>query len=269
MTDPKDLYLNLMKLVLTNWVYGHTEVAEVPFSKTDSSAESGFMGNPNLQLVRRQPMDPVRRAVGDDWPPTAHTMVGFKRLDNVQHCIEDVLRNDVPGDLIETGVWRGGTAIFMRAILKAHGVADRSIWAADSFKGLPEPDAENYPADVDCNLHTQEILAVPLEEVKANFERYGLLDEQVKFLEGWFKDTLPAAPMEKLAVMRLDGDMYQSTMDALVSLYPKLSVGGYVIIDDFQIEACAQAVHDFRKTQGIEDEIREVDWLASFWQRTQ
>ena len=67
-------------------------------------------------------------------------MVGLARLDNVQHCVEDVLRNRVPGDLIEAGVWRGGVTILMRAILKAHGVSDRNVWVADSFRGLPRPD---------------------------------------------------------------------------------------------------------------------------------
>jgi O-methyltransferase len=91
-------------------------------------------------------------------------------------------------------------------------------------------------------LHKARELAVSLEQVKANFDRYGLLDDQVRFLKGWFRDTLPVAPIERLAVLRLDGDMYESPMDTLVNLYPKLSEGGYVIVDDYgAIPACRQA----------------------------
>ena len=156
-----------------------------------------------------------------------------------------------PGDLIETGVWRGGATIFMRAILKARGVTDRLVWVADSFAGLPPPDTARYPQDEGITLHQFPQLAVPLERVQDNFRRYGLLDEQVRFLKGWFRDTLPTAPIERLAILRLDGDLYESTIQALDSLYHKLSVGGFVIVDDYgNVAACRQAVHDFRAEHG-------------------
>ena len=142
-----------------------------------------------------------------------------------------MIQNQIPGDFIETGVWRGGACILMRAVLNAYGVKDRRVWVADSFQGVPPPDLKKYPADVDSMYHTFEDLSVSFETVQRNFKKYGLLDHQVVFLKGWFKDTLPTAPMERLAVLRLDGDLYESTMIALQSLYPKLSAGGYVIID--------------------------------------
>jgi hypothetical protein len=195
-------------------------------------------------------------------------MIGLKRLDNLEFCIEQVITNGVPGDFIETGVWRGGATIFMRAVLKAYGVTDRCVWVADSFEGLPPPDARKYPPDAGDRLHEATALAVSLEQVKANFDRYGLLDDQVRFLKGWFRDTLPAAPIERLAVLRLDGDMYQSSMDALVNLYPKVSQGGYVIVDDYgAIPACRQAVNDYRAANGITEEIRDIDWTGIFWQK--
>jgi hypothetical protein len=200
----------------------------------------------------------------------AQTMVGCKRLDNLQFCVESVLADGIAGDLIETGVWRGGSTIFMRAILKAHGVTDRCVWVADSFQGLPRPDAGQYPADVDDPHYQFENLAVSLEQVQANFQRYGLLDDQVRFLKGWFKDTLPIAPVEKLAIIRLDGDMYESTMDGLVNLYPKLSPGGFLIVDDYNngnVPACKKAVHDYREQHGIREEIHSIDWTGVYWQR--
>lgn len=209
------------------------------------------------------------REIGADWPPNATTMVGLRRLDNLQECVVRVLQDRVPGDLIETGVWRGGSAIFMRAVLAAYGDRSRRVWVADSFQGLPLPDERRYPADAGFDLSVFRELAVGLDDVKANFEKYKLLDEQVQFLVGWFKDTLPAAPINQLAVIRLDGDLYQSTMEALTALYPKLSPNGYIIIDDYGgISSCRQAVTDYRRAQGISEVIETIDWTGVYWRKS-
>ena len=267
-SDPQ-LYLTLVKKCLTNWIYGHCEEAVVPPDGLLDAAAAAACAAQGLRLVQPRPFDPAVRQEGKDWPPTAYTMIGMKRLDNVQSCVEDVLARHVPGDLIETGVWRGGTTMFMRAILKAYGIRDRTVWVADSFAGLPPPDTAHYPWDKGLDLYKFRELAISLDEVRANFARFDLLDEQVRFLKGWFRDTLPQAPITQLAVLRLDGDLYESTMDALTSLYPKLSRGGYVIVDDYGcIEACRKAVHDFRDSRGITDAILPVDWTGVYWRRS-
>lgn len=156
----------------------------------------------------------------------------------------------------------------MRALLKVDSVTDRTVWVADSFEGLPAPNPKDYPADAGLNLNLVPYLSVSLETVKSNFNKYGLLDGQVKFLKGWFKDTLPQAPIVQLAILRLDGDLYESTMDALRYLYPKLSIGGYVIIDDYQIAACRRAVADYRAQHNIKDPIQDIDGWGKFWKRT-
>lgn len=208
------------------------------------------------------------RELGIDWPEHAETMSGLRRLDNVQDCILDVVERGVPGDLIETGVWRGGTAIFMRAVLAALGDRERTVWAADSFEGLPKPDASRYPLDARVDYTIYPELSVGVQQVRANFARYGMLDEQVAFLPGWFRDTLPSAPIDQLALMRLDGDLYESTIDALDALYPKLAPGGYCIIDDYgAIGACRRAVDDYRYAHGIADAMIPVDWTCVFWKR--
>ena len=212
--------------------------------------------------------DPVQRAEGRDWPPFAETMIGTRRLENLVRCVRQVIEDDVPGDLIETGAWRGGATILMRGILAAYGVTDRCVWVADSFEGLPTPDGRQYPADDGVDLSGVGILKVDVDRVRANFDRYGLLDDQVQFLEGWFRDTLPNAPIESLAVIRLDGDLYESTADALAALYPKLSPGGFVIVDDYgAFEPCCRAVDDYRAAHGIDDPIEEVDWTGVCWRR--
>jgi len=213
-------------------------------------------------------VDPAQREEGHDWPKEGETMVGLRRLDNVQQCIEDILRSKVPGDLLEAGVWRGGTTILMRAALEAYGDRGRRVWVADSFEGVPKPNAALYPMDQHDALWTFQELAIPLEQVARNFARYGLLDDRVRFLKGWFKDTLPHAPIAQLAVLRLDGDLYESTMDVLRPLYPKLSAGGYAIIDDYKlIPQVRQAVDEYRGEQGITEPLQDVDWNAVYWQR--
>jgi hypothetical protein len=209
------------------------------------------------------------RLIGKDWPEDGETMIGMLRLDCIQECVETVLREQVAGDFLEAGVWRGGATIFMKGILEAYGVRDRLVWVADSFRGLPVPDEVNFPQDVPIDQSIFEELAVSLQQVKANFARYDLLDDRVRFLEGWFKDTLPTAPVDALAVLRLDGDYYESTIQILESLYHKVSPGGFVIVDDYGcIEACRQAVTDFRTANGIDDPIVKVDWTGVYWRRS-
>jgi O-methyltransferase len=249
MSDTAELYLDLLKRVLTGTLEGK---------------------EPDVDGWRfpAQFLDHYIRG-------TAYTMVPLVRLDNIERCVQDVIARNVPGDLIETGVWRGGTTIFMRALLKAAGATGRTVWVADSFEGLPEPDAEKFPREAQAHASKTmstdfQHLAVSRADVEANFARFGLLDEQVRFLEGWFKDTLPAAPIERLAVMRLDGDYYESTMDALTNLYDKLSPGGYVVVDDYGEESwtyCAKAVDEFRRARGITAELVRVDSKCYYWQR--
>ena len=208
------------------------------------------------------------REFGIDWPRHAETMSGLRRLDNVEDCVLDVIDRGVPGDLAETGVWRGGTAILMRAVLAATGDENRRVWAADSFEGLPAPDLDSHPQDAGVDYTGFPELAVGVRQVQDNFARYGMLDERVCFLPGWFRDTLPAAPINRLAVLRLDGDLYQSTIEALDALYPKLAPGGYCIVDDFgAIPACRQAVEDYRARHAITEPLLPVDWTCVYWRR--
>ena len=156
----------------------------------------------------------------------------------------------------------------MRGILKAWSVADRKVWVADSFEGLPAPDIKAFPQDAGDIHHTLDFLKVSLKTVRENFARYGLLDDQVIFLKGWFKDTLPSAPIESLAVLRLDGDMYESTISALDSLYEKVSPGGFVIVDDYCIRSCAEAVHDYRAQHAINEPIIDIDGTGVYWRKS-
>jgi Macrocin-O-methyltransferase (TylF) len=242
----RDRYLSMMEACLAGTIYE----------------------DPPLTVLGQKEFDHVLREYGWDWPSMAHTMIGAKRLANLRALTENVIQNRVPGDLMETGVWRGGACILMRAVLNAYKVTDRRVWVADSFEGLPPPNSERYPADEGSIFHTYSDLAVTIEEVKCNFEKYGLLDDQVVFLKGWFQDTLPAAPVGRLAVLRLDGDMYQSTIVPLDILYDRVSEDGYVIVDDYNVVGQAKkATNDFLAKRGISPRIEEIDGVGVFWKK--
>ena len=267
--DSRSMYLDLMRRSLTR--YGFDELVPVRGGPSQSVVRRMVikaLAKYNFVLACPRPFDACIREFGLDWPAEAQTMIGMRRLSSLQWCVETVLNEDVPGDLVECGVWRGGAAILMRAVLAVNGDKSRQVWLADSFRGLPAPDARAYPADEGLNLHLSSALAVSEAEVRLNFERYGLLDDRVRFLPGWFRETLPDAPIESIAVLRLDGDLYESTIQALDALYPRISCGGFCIVDDYHaIEACRRAVMDYREKHHISEEIVEIDGTGVYWRK--
>jgi hypothetical protein len=250
--DGASLYLGLLKRSLTNTLYE---------AEPDADAENQYRY--------------VHEFTAHYIQGPAVSMLPMARMDNIIDCIDRVLADGVPGDLIETGVWRGGATILMRAALRVRGVTDRKVWVADSFEGLPEPDPERFPKE--AKAHAGPVFtkgfkhfAAGLEEVQANFRAYEQLDDQVVFLPGWFSDTLPTAPIGRLAIARLDGDYYSSTMDGLTNLYDKVSPGGFVIIDDYGEDMwteCRRAVDEFRAARSIAEPMTAVDSKCSYWRK--
>lgn len=269
LSDHDARYVDLLKRTLTGTA-GTSYDLFLPSSRLHRfvySIVQPVLQRRGLALLRKA--DPAASAMGTSWTAIGETMIGIARLEQIEDCVADVISDDIAGDFIETGVWRGGASIFMRALLDIHGDAQRSVWLADSFAGLPKPDAERYPADRDDRHWRQSAsLAISLEQVRENFERFGLLDGRVRFLPGWFRDTLPDAPVESLAIIRLDGDMYESTMVALDALYDRLSIGGCVIVDDYALPTCQQAISDFRSKREISDPIVRVDWTGVHWRKS-
>jgi len=241
-------------------------------AKLESRARAGELPQSQEILVTLQALTPeiaaqwMRR---NTWE--AHTLLDPSGLSNVEYCVRNILNKDIPGDLIECGVWKGGTCIFMRGLLKALGDRERTIWVADSFQGLPDPDPDICPLDTISHeiLKVIGAFSVSLEAVRANFKAYDLLDKQVQFLPGWFCDTLATAPIEKLALIRLDADYYDSTVQALEALYPKLSAGGYIIIDDYGTYTLGarRAVDEYRARHEIQQPIVVVNESIVFWEK--
>src|SRR5437016_351289 len=212
-------YLELLKLCLCDMAgAGTTSVART---------------REGLVMSRELVGDQLRlRAAGMDWPLHGLTMVGLRRLDDLQACVEAVVRDEVTGDMIEAGSWRGGASLLMRATLDTLDGPERTVWVSDSFEGFPQADgqaADSY--DLSADLAGCDFLAVPLEEVKDTFARFGCT-KGVEFAPGFFQETLPRLRDRRWSIIRLDGDTYDSVRVAMASLYPGLSVGGYLIVDD-------------------------------------
>ena len=221
----------------------------------------------NYTFSRGTPEDLYLESLKRDLIEQKLTMLGKQKLDTLRFCIEDVLKQSIPGDIIETGVWKGGATIYAAGILKAHRDIQKKVFVADSFAGLPRPDAQKYPQDKGGTHHTRKDLAVGLEEVKDNFSRFDLLSKQVVFIRGFFEVSLQSADIEKLSVLRLDGDMYGSTMTVLKQLYHKLEIGGYLILDDWLLTGARKALLDFCSQIGIEEEMYQ-DYSGVFWKKS-
>ncbi|GAA4123122.1 TylF/MycF/NovP-related O-methyltransferase [Aminobacter aganoensis] len=228
-----------------------------------ASLDGSICEDPPLPASGAVAYDANLRAHGWDWPSRAFTMVGSKRLENVRRLLESVIGSDVPGDFVETGVWRGGASIMARAVLQAYCVTDRRVFACDSFEGLPRPNPDKFPVDEGSVFHNYVDLSVSLDAVRSNFAKFDLLDDQVVFVKGWFRDTMPTLPCKNVAVLRLDGDMYESTIDPLVHLYDRIPTGGWVIVDDYNVvPAAKQAVDDFLQSRSLDLRMEPIDGVG-------
>jgi O-methyltransferase len=275
-----DRYIDLIKNVLCASLYDESAwqlidgpMKTLPGGNSITSAAKRWvvktLRGRHLRLVRTVPFSAELRQSGLDWPMFGYTMTGRNRLDALERCLHDVLDNSVPGDIAETGVWRGGSMMLAKAVLNERGDTARKLWLADSFEGMPVPRETDKSKSFQEDFSDRDFLIATQEQVQANFKRFGLLDDNVKFLKGWFCDTLPTAPIKQLALLRLDGDLYESTVDALTALYPKLSVGGYLIVDDYHSwPGCKRAVDEYREAHGISDELVNIDAHSVYWKRT-
>ena len=213
---------------------------------------------------RSAPSDLDARRLGRDWPQTAETMIGLERLSQLQQAIMDLEARGVPGDIVEAGVWRGGASIFLTETLNIAGDTSRLVFVADSFEGLPPPDPR-FPVDEGDSHHQIDYLRVSRAEVEENFRKFRVDLWRVNFVEGWFEDTLHGIPTKKIALLRLDGDMYSSTIQALDALYDRVVRGGYIVVDDYNLIGAHQAVHDFLDSRGKSAELINIDGSGAYW----
>ncbi len=210
----------------------------------------------------------VRQRLGPAGPDPAtssfvpYTDMGRTRLDHLERCLDAVRLGDVPGDLVECGTGRGGGAIFMRAWIDGHELPDRTVWVADHFRSAPEPrKAPHLPRQGVAGFQAD------LNLVRDGFERFGLLDDRVRFLQGHLSETLPGAPVHEVAVLRLGRGLGDEAGDALRHLYDRIAPGGFVIVDDVVGSPTHQAVEAFRAERGITEPLDQIDAHARGWRK--
>lgn len=270
--DASDRYLTLLAKALTAYLYPES-------GRTALRVHAGrdWQSKWLRRVLRRKTKHPFeayaltgfdeeRRTNGLDWPDFGYSMIGLKRMDNLRTAIRDIVERDLPGDLVETGVWRGGALIMMAAALEAYGSAPRRIWGFDSFQGMPKPDFETYPKEEQLDLSGVRHLVASENDVAANFARFDVPMAPVTLVPGWFRDTVPAAQVDQIALLRLDGDHYESTILVLDHLYDRVVPGGWVIVDDyFMWDACRAAVQDFWAARGLNPDLIQIDQSAAYW----
>ena len=206
----------------------------------------------------------IHRLEGLDWPKDAVTMIGLKRMDNLHKMLDYVRENNIPGDLIETGVWKGGATIFMKLYCDVYGL-DKKVFVCDSFAGLPPPSGK-FHQDSGDDHYVHKELAIPLDEVKNNFSKFKCLDNNVIFIKGLFGYTLPKnEQIKEISLLRMDGDMYESTYDVFHSCYDKLVDKGVCIIDDYCLKGARECTHDYRNEKNITDKIETIDRCGIYW----
>ena len=187
----------------------------------------------------------------------AYTGVGRVRLDQLEACLDTIREQAIPGDLIEAGSDGGGSGVFLRGYLEAYEMTQRNVWVADRFdRGLADDNGSVTRFPVDLNT------------VREAFERFGLLDERVRFLQGPPAETVVDAPIGKVAILRIDGDRAEEIAGILDAAYDRVVPGGFVVVDDYWSEECRRAVDGFRSERGIDEPIERIDWSGAFWRRT-
>ncbi|MGZ4716432.1 MAG: CmcI family methyltransferase [Acidimicrobiales bacterium] len=192
-----------------------------------------------------------------------YTTLGRVGLDALEAKLDLLQEDKVGGDLFECGTGRGGSAIFMRGYLDSREVIGRKVWVADRFRASPLVDADGQPEEA---ADFSDLLA-DLNIVRDAFHRFDLLDDRVRFLQGDYAETLPDAPVEKIALLRLGAGLGAEVADILDLLYARVAVGGIVLIEEAHEPATAQAIADFRTALGVDEQLEQIGTFGTSWRK--
>lgn len=202
-----------------------------------------------------------------------YTMTSPERILALCNAVEYVVRSGIEGSFVECGVWRGGSMAAAARTLTQHRDVERELWLYDTFEGMSEPTSQ----DVDCwggdaaKLLTEQDRADAksvwcvsgLQEVKNVMAETGYSRERIHYIEGKVEDTLPERKPEKIALLRLDTDWYESTRCELEHLFPRLQPGGVLIIDDYgHWQGCRKAVDEYIAKHSINIFLNRIDYTG-------
>jgi macrocin-O-methyltransferase TylF-like protien len=221
-----------------------------------------------LSWLPSQGRDLLLRA-WDSWSPSEfaqlyrtvrpYTMCGDARLRGLYRAVRHVAANSIAGDVVECGTARGGSAALMGLALKQLG-AQRLLWGFDTFEGIPPPTHADPDWEI-ASLYTGKFRG-DLHEVQALFQRLGIAD-CCKLVKGLFTETLSQCDAERIALLHLDGDWYESVKVCLEHLYDRVSRGGIVQIDDYgHWEGARKAVDEFLHRRSINARLRRLDYTG-------
>jgi O-methyltransferase len=238
-----------------------------PFQITDMKIDSD---NLNTSVFRQFTDDQINIRFLEQYKKfmddnRTYSMAGPNEINQIYDLMKDIDKKNIPGDLIESGVWKGGMSIWMKAILNNSKHKQRKLYLFDTFSHFPNA---HQGKDKEIDPVTQILFHNPpsIDDVKNNFKKFNLLDKNVIFVQGDLLKTVPRTPIDNIAILRLDADYYEPTMVVLENYYFKISKGGYVIIDDYNNEYldCRTAVDDFRNKNGISNPILQSNG-AVYW----
>lgn len=194
-----------------------------------------------------------------------YSMGAKNEIDLMEECIKTIVNEKIEGDIIEAGVWKGGMGMWIQNLLNYYN-DKRTLWLFDTYGKFPE---SSYDKDRKIHPITEYLFSEKynINDVKINFEKFNLLDNNIKFIIGEFKNTIPITDISKISILRLDSDYYDSTMLILEKYYNNISKGGYVIIDDYNNEylAAKEAINDFRKKYNIKNPIINKGYGYVYW----
>jgi len=196
------------------------------------------------------------------------TMVKTNNLVNLYNLVQKVNSRSTIGDIVECGVWNGGSAAIMAsACASSQGGIDRRIWLFDSFAGLPTPGPRD--GAMERKYYFQGMNKGSVEEVKRVFGKLSLPMENIKICAGWFSATLPAADIQRIAILHIDADWYSSVMAVLETMYDKVVPGGFVVLDDYGYwDGCTQAIENFIREHKIDGvKLERVASTGAYFQK--
>jgi cephalosporin hydroxylase len=257
-------YLDLLKSALLDEHYLDNEVRLWYLADCISrnrAPDKAMLRDPVRQMKQKKLQLENSRRTGalseqSEWSALLpYTEVGRTRLEALEKCLDRVRAKGVEGHLVDCGTGRGGAAIFMRGYLDAYELTDRDVWVADSFRASKDAAAGLLNLSADLNI------------VRDGFQSFDVLDERVHFLQGLYGETLPGAPIDQVALLRIGGGVGGSSRDVLDALYGKVVPGGLVVIDGYAEEACQRAVDEFRTVNGLEQAVERLDWTGICWQK--
>jgi hypothetical protein len=235
----------------------------IPLDRAHLQSRFGYDEEPAIKAA----VDRIKR----------HTMTSFERLASLWQQVRYLDRFDVPGAFVECGVWKGGSTGLMALAHRAtRAVPTRELHLFDSFEGLPEPDAVlddqqsvDYAGAGGGELRSVGKCVGTLDENRELMERLlGYPTDLLRYHVGWFQDTIPrdAPALGSIALLRLDGDWYESTRICLEHLYDKVSRGGVVVIDDYgHYEGCRKAVDEFLQRRKEPVLLSHIDYTGRYW----